>query len=202
MNDKYDFEMQNGFPVFKSEGCGFRRSITPMLPDDFKMSDSFRERLQRKHPFTELTPGSMPELIEKDMMPNIVEQIGEQMRNEGDRFVYTLYIEKCAAVKVDPQIVEKQAKELKRLQDRLIEYEDKLQRGKMIELPCEIGDTVYWHNGIGNISVCQCRGFSIHPDGIRIDIGMIQPFITHEGLFYSKKEAEAAAKAARGLLNG
>ena len=196
MNDKYDFEMQNGFPVFRPQAFGFRCSITPMLPEDFKMSDSFKERLERKYPFTELTPGSMPELIEKDTMPNIV----EQMRTEGDRYVYTLYMEKCAAVKVDPQIVEKQAKELRRLQDRLIEYEDKLQRGKMIELPCEIGDTVYFHNGIGHIHICKCLGFSISADGIRINIGIAQPFIDHENLFYTKAEAKAAAKAARGLL--
>lgn len=73
--------------------------------------------------------------------------------------------------------------------------------GRMIELPCGIGDTAYWNNGIC-ITPYRVDGFADYNDdmGLRLIMGDMQPSLLLLGkdLFLDREEAErhlAAEKA-------
>lgn len=81
----------------------------------------------------------------------------------------------------------------KRILDRLAELEDKIESGKILELPCKVGDTVYWINGV-RIIPYRVDGFADYNDGMgmRLLIGEMQPslLLVGEDLFFDKSQAE------------
>ena len=87
----------------------------------------------------------------------------------------------------------------------IVFFVDDLKRNKeneqLIELPCKIGDTVYWCNGI-TISPYRVNGFADYGDGygLRLLIGEMQASLQLLGkdLFISKEDAEARLKELRG----
>lgn len=82
--------------------------------------------------------------------------------------------------------------------NRLAELEDKLESGKLLELPCGIGDTAYWNNGIC-ITPYRADGFADYNDdmGLRLIMGDMQPSLLLLGkdLFFDKGEAESSLAA-------
>ncbi|MCH5315463.1 MAG: hypothetical protein J1E81_06085 [Eubacterium sp.] len=86
-------------------------------------------------------------------------------------------------------------------------FVDDLKRNKenrqLIELPCKIGDTVYWCNGI-TISPYRVNGFADYGDGfgLRLLIGEMQASLQLLGqdLFLEKEQAEQKLKGLRGEL--
>lgn len=88
---------------------------------------------------------------------------------------------------------------------RLAELEDKIEQGALIELPCKVGDTVYFETYMGSVNVGICRhkvvGFKIDAlvkrDGAIIATEIpITKF--DKSVFLSKEEAEAKLKELRG----
>lgn len=65
----------------------------------------------------------------------------------------------------------------------------------VIELPCKVGDMVYWVNGI-EVQEYTVKGFEIYGDnlGLRLHLISFSPIVTHSNLFYSREEAEKALK--------
>lgn len=51
--------------------------------------------------------------------------------------------------------------------DKLAEYEGLEEQGRLIKLPCKVGDTLYWINGKFIINY-KITGFSVDEDGVWI----------------------------------
>lgn len=86
----------------------------------------------------------------------------------------------------------------------LTKLEDKIEQGALIELPCKVGDTVYFETYMGSVNVGICRhkvvGFKIDAlvkrDGAIIATKIpITKF--DKSVFLSKEEAEAKLKELR-----
>lgn len=83
--------------------------------------------------------------------------------------------------------------------NRLAELEDKIENGTLVELPCKVGDTVYWVMDM-NIFTCKVKGFSYNCNddmGLRLLLQEIEPsvsFYLGKRLFFTKAEAEARLK--------
>ena len=85
------------------------------------------------------------------------------------------------------------------LKDRLAELEKKIENGTLVELPCKVGDTVYWVMDM-NIFTYKVKGFSYNCNddmGLRLILQEIEPsvsFYLGKRLFFTKTEAEARLK--------
>jgi hypothetical protein len=85
---------------------------------------------------------------------------------------------------------------LKVVINRLAELEDKIENGTLIELPCKVGDTIYFVNHYRTtprIEEYKVYGFSFGKDGtmLNIDFGA---FISVNDVCLTKAEAEAKLK--------
>lgn len=79
--------------------------------------------------------------------------------------------------------------------ERLAELEDDLESGKIIRLPCKVGDTVYFIIKSGNEFVLledTCIGFTI-ADG-EIYIGLENIPVAANKYYFTREEAEAKLK--------
>lgn len=97
----------------------------------------------------------------------------------------------------------------RKVYDKLCHYEDLEEQGRLIELPCKVGDTVYrlWytecHNGVTYPDLYDCRGCE---DECDIELTVVEQKVrsmdwllsslTHFGseYFTAKEEAEAKLK--------
>ena len=83
--------------------------------------------------------------------------------------------------------------------NRLAELEDKIDNGTLVELPCKVGDTVYWVMDM-DIFTYKVKGFSYNCNddmGLRLILQEIEPsvsFYLGKRLFFTKAEAEARLK--------
>ena len=83
--------------------------------------------------------------------------------------------------------------------NRLADLEDKIENGTLVELPCKVGDTVYWVMDM-NILTYKVKGFSYNCNddmGLRLILQEIEPsvsFYLGKRLFFTKTEAEARLK--------
>lgn len=76
---------------------------------------------------------------------------------------------------------------------RLAELEDKIENGTLVELPCKVGDTVYWVTGL-DIIAYEVKGFLYDCDGmgLRLKLRDIEPsvsFCLGNRLFFTEAEA-------------
>ena len=76
---------------------------------------------------------------------------------------------------------------------KLKEYEDLEEQGRLIKLPCKVGDDIYYILGIPNETPCTIDKCVFELSDIN-DIG--------KTLFLTKSEAEARLKELRGGENG
>ncbi|MBR1810768.1 MAG: hypothetical protein IJ766_03835 [Clostridia bacterium] len=69
--------------------------------------------------------------------------------------------------------------------------------GRLVALPCKVGDIVYWNAGL-SIRVYRVQGFMIGQDSkFRLDLGGFQPVYPWEDhIFLTREAAEAAIKGA------
>ena len=83
--------------------------------------------------------------------------------------------------------------------NRLAELEDKIDNGTLVELPCKVGDTVYWVMDM-DIFTYKVKVFSYNCNddmGLRLILQEIEPsvsFYLGKRLFFTKAEAEARLK--------
>ena len=83
--------------------------------------------------------------------------------------------------------------------NKLAFLEDKIENGTLVELPCKVGDTVYWVMDM-NIFTYKVKGFSYNCNddmGLRLILQEIEPsvsFYLGKRLFFTKTEAEARLK--------
>lgn len=83
--------------------------------------------------------------------------------------------------------------------NKLAFLEDKIENGTLVELPCKVGDTVYWVMDM-NIFTYKVKGFSYNCNddmGLRLLLQEIEPsvsFYLGKRLFFTKAEAEARLK--------
>lgn len=93
---------------------------------------------------------------------NVLENENERLRLERDVLIGKKIVEKqkhdnAIIVKIDIQ---------KQLKNRIAELEDKIENGTLVELPCKVGDTVYFieyfcnANGCSNDKQTICCGCS------------------------------------------
>ena len=81
------------------------------------------------------------------------------------------------------------------MKNRLAELEDKIEQGTLIELPCKVGDTVYFIIKSGNEFVLledACIGFTI-ADG-EIHIGLENIPVAVNKYYFTREEAEKRLK--------
>lgn len=81
---------------------------------------------------------------------------------------------------------------------KLGEYEDVEEQGRLIVLPCDVGDTVYWVPGFFNgspILSVRVAGFTYYSKNeLRLELPDldIEPIYPNAHLFLSREEAEKA----------
>lgn len=93
---------------------------------------------------------------------------------------------------------------LDRVCDKLGEYEDLEEQGKLLKLPCAVGDTLYRVEECGEITELEVMYITFFGDGIQLtckelkrhgEIRYYRPgFSIGRTVFYTKEEAEAALK--------
>lgn len=77
-------------------------------------------------------------------------------------------------------------------------YEDLEEQGRLVVLPCKVGDTVYWINdwyrmyGDYKINEEKVYGFHIDAEGIVIDMDYGKLGTANKSVFLTKAEAEKA----------
>lgn len=86
-----------------------------------------------------------------------------------------------------------EARKILNLATKLKEYEDLEEQGRILKLPCEVGDDVYYILGIPNETPCAIDKCTFELSDIK-KIG--------KTLFLTKSEAEARLKELRGEENG
>lgn len=77
--------------------------------------------------------------------------------------------------------------------EKLADYEDLEEQGRLIKLPCKVGDDVYYILGIPNKTPCTIDKCTFELSDIN-KIG--------KTLFLTREEAEAKLKELRGVGNG
>lgn len=108
---------------------------------------------------------------------------------------------------------EPDAEEIEAVYRRLKEYEDLEEQGRLIKLPCKIGDTVWEVNKERNIvSEFTIKSVTKYPlsiqfnwklvNGIYRNIAGFADFHIGKTVFLTKSEAEAKLKEPRGNSNG
>ena len=78
----------------------------------------------------------------------------------------------------------------------LAELEDKIENGTLIELPCKVGDTIYWPNifrPTPRVEEYTVYGFGIHDNKMAVDIGF-NVFLYLDEISFTKAEAEKKIK--------
>lgn len=77
-------------------------------------------------------------------------------------------------------------------QDECCGYKD---RSRFVELPCKLGDTVYYFNSAGEIYSQKVSGFIVNFVGILVDSDvMFDSHLMGDRFFSTRKEAEQALK--------
>ena len=77
-------------------------------------------------------------------------------------------------------------------QDECCGYKD---RSRFVELPCKLGDTVYYFNSDGEIYSQKVSGFIVNFVGILVDSDvMFDSHLMGDRFFSTRKEAEQALK--------
>jgi hypothetical protein len=84
--------------------------------------------------------------------------------------------------------------------DRLAAYEDAEQEGRVVMLPCKVGDTVYWTSNFGK-AIHHGKITALKISGFGIDLEIATPAnllfrCEAETVFLTREEAEAALKEA------
>ena len=87
--------------------------------------------------------------------------------------------------------------------NKLGEYEDAEEAGRLIKLPCKVGDTVYWLDGFGDIRECKVTGFYIYKDYFTVRVRTENGYEFYMAddcfdkfVFTAHEEAKAALKGA------
>lgn len=70
-------------------------------------------------------------------------------------------------------------------------------KSKLIELPCRVGDKVWWNTGL-TIWERIVKGIIVYQNTMRLDLDNFQPIVNHESLIYSEEEAEQKLKELNG----
>ena len=97
------------------------------------------------------------------------------------------------------------SEQAKKVLNRLAEFEDKIEKGTIIELPCKVGDTVYLVHRDKHIIECwTVEKFSVEEAGIWLHIRneKLLSAIIHsksKGVCFTREEAEKRLKE---LQNG
>ena len=77
-------------------------------------------------------------------------------------------------------------------QDECCGYKD---RSRFVELPCKLGDTVYYFNSAGEIYSQKVSGFIVNFVGILVDSDvMFDSHLMGDRFFSTREEAEQALK--------
>ena len=77
-------------------------------------------------------------------------------------------------------------------QDECCGYKD---RSRFVELPCKLGDTVYYFNSAGEIFSQKVSGFIVNFVGILVDSDvMFDSHLMGDRFFSTREEAERALK--------
>ena len=82
--------------------------------------------------------------------------------------------------------------------DKLARYEDAEEQGRLIVLPCQVGDTVYWIPGFFNgspILSARVAGFTYYSKNeLRLELPDfdIEPIYPNAHLFLTREDAEKA----------
>lgn len=87
--------------------------------------------------------------------------------------------------------------------DYIAKLENKIEDGTLKELPCKMGDTVYFVFG-DEVNECSVDGITLSKEEIRLNLGWISPRLSASPanrVFFTKAEAEAKLKEEQTLLN-
>ena len=80
----------------------------------------------------------------------------------------------------------------KRIEQECKNFKD---RSRFVELPCKLGDTVYYFNSAGEIYSQKVSGFIVNFVGILVDSDvMFDSHLMGDRFFSTREEAEAALK--------
>lgn len=89
------------------------------------------------------------------------------------------------------------------LYDKLKPYADAEEQGRLVILPCKVGDTVYYIDG-GRCNKAKAATFRFNNSGVRVYCGRnFMGRVGFEGIygktvFLTREEAEAALKGGQG----
>lgn len=95
-----------------------------------------------------------------------------------------------------------EAQKILRLAERLKHYEDLAEQGRLIELPCKVGDTVWFVNE--RIYECIVDSYVIYKTNVGISLkycmgsAYVDIFFFGKTVFLTKAEAEAKLKELEG----
>lgn len=85
------------------------------------------------------------------------------------------------------------------LVDRIAAYEDAEEDGRLVVLPCKVGDAAYWvHNGV--ITDCRVNRIQLNRAGLficlrsKVSHGAFSVRCIGKSVFFSRREAEASMK--------
>lgn len=68
-----------------------------------------------------------------------------------------------------------------------------IDKSKIIELPCKVGDKVWWNTGL-TIWERIVKGIIVYQNTMRLDLDDFQPIVNHKNLIYGEEEAKAKLK--------
>lgn len=101
--------------------------------------------------------------------------------------------------RIDNKLVFKDTEACMQAINRLAEYEDAEEDGRLVRLPCKVGDKVYRICG-QNIEVEKIIGFYIVRTEIYYDFGWTQFSVKSKDIFTTREEAEKRLAELKGEI--
>ena len=86
------------------------------------------------------------------------------------------------------------------LHNRLFDLENAIEAGTLIELPCKVGDTVWWLLNKKDIVKDICKSIALRTNNNEIRWCINGAMLDDTTIFLTKAEAEARLKELRGEL--
>lgn len=82
----------------------------------------------------------LTDMTDAKIIPQIIESTSKQWEVEKDKII----CKKLFDLNIDKDILQNQLFEINRLNRVIKKYEDLEEQEKLLELPCKIGDTLFW----------------------------------------------------------
>ena len=103
-----------------------------------------------------------------------------------------VHVEVCKFKDLPAPLSDSYIRESECIEKRCGDFKD---RSRFVELPCKLGDTVYYFNSAGEIYSQKVSGFIVNFVGILVDSDvMFDSHLMGDRFFSTREEAEAALK--------